>query len=361
MRKFLLALALLLGVIFFITRFTEVQAIANTLQRGDWRYLGFALVVQLAWALNIGSSFFYIYQILGIREDRMSLLRQALAANFANVIAPSGGISGVSVLVAGARQKGYPPGKAAVAGALFVLFDYAAFFCVLLLGLTVLFRRNHLDWPEIAASIISVFIASSLAALLYLATRSASMLGKVLAWLARRINRILAPFTHNRSYLSEERAFSFATDMADGVRTMRTSPSALLLPFALAVSTKAMLISVLFLVFLAFKVPFSVGTIIAGFSIGYLFVIASPTPSGIGFVEGALTLFLNSMWVPLEDATIVTLAYRGITFWFPLILGMIAFRSLSSDKKAEKEVPARKQAPAVTEPPQTEPPAGGIN
>jgi len=339
MRKFLLALVLLMGVIFFITRFTEVQAIADTLQRGDWRFLGLALVVQLTWVLNISSSFYTIYRILGVNENRGYLLRQAMAANFANVIAPSGGLSGVSVLVAGARQRGYPPGKAAVAGALFVLFDYAAFFCVLLLGLIVLVRRNHLSWTEITASFISILIALSLAALLYLATRSAVTLGGVLAWIARRVNRILAPFIHHRNYLSEERAYSFAHDMADGVRALRTTPSALLLPFALAMSTKALVVCVLFLVFLAFKVPFSVGTIIAGFSIGYLFVIVSPTPSGIGFVEGALTLWLRSMWVPLEDATIITLAYRGITFWVPLIIGMISFRSLSFEKKPANVIP----------------------
>jgi len=339
MRKFLLAVALLLGVLFIITRFTEVQAIADTLQRGDWRFLGLALIVQIAWVFNVSSSFYTIYRILGVDENRMFLLRQAMAANFLNVIAPSAGLSGVSVLVAGARQRGHPPGKAAVAGALFVLFDYAAFFSVLLLGLIVLFRRNHLSWTEITASIISIVIALSLAAVLYLATRSAGTLGNVLSWLARRVNRVLAPFTHHRSYLSEERAYTFANDIADGVRALRTSPSALLMPYALAMSTKAMLVSVLFLIFLAFKVPFSVGTIIAGFSIGYLFVIVSPTPSGIGFVEGALTLSLSSMWVPIEDAAVITMAYRGITFWFPLIIGMLSFRSLSFEKTHAKEAP----------------------
>jgi uncharacterized protein (TIRG00374 family) len=125
---------------------------------------------------------------------------------------------------------------------------------------------------------------------------------------------------------------AFAHDAAEGIRCLPRSREAFLLPFALALSSKALMISVLFLVFLAFKVPFSVGTLIAGFSIGYLFVIASPTPSGLGVVEGALTLALRSMWVPLEEAAVVVLAYRGYTFWLPLIVGSISFRHIAGPK-----------------------------
>jgi uncharacterized membrane protein YbhN (UPF0104 family) len=34
------------------------------------------------------------------------------------------------------------------------------------------------------------------------------------------------------------------------------------------------------------------------------------------------------MYISLGDATLITLAYRGITFWLPLLAGMIALRSL---------------------------------
>jgi hypothetical protein len=66
--------------------------------------------------------------------------------------------------------------------------------------------------------------------------------------------------------------------------------------------------------------------VIAGFSTAYLFTIVSPTPAGIGFVEGSLTLALRSMYVPLSDAAFITLAYRAVTFWLPLLFGMLALR-----------------------------------
>jgi uncharacterized protein (TIRG00374 family) len=57
-------------------------------------------------------------------------------------------------------------------------------------------------------------------------------------------------------------------------------------------------------------------------------VIISPTPAGLGVVEGALTLALTSMYISLEDAAVITLSYRGITFWTPLLFGMISLRAL---------------------------------
>jgi uncharacterized membrane protein YbhN (UPF0104 family) len=71
---------------------------------------------------------------------------------------------------------------------------------------------------------------------------------------------------------------------------------------------------------------------------GYLFLIVSPTPSGIGIVEGALTLMMYSMFIPLLIARDITLAFRGITLYIPLLVGMITFRYLVREAKAGKDV-----------------------
>ncbi len=88
---------------------------------------------------------------------------------------------------------------------------------------------------------------------------------------------------------------------------------------------------VLLSIFLAFQVPFSAGTIIGGFAISYLFLIVSPTPSGIGIVEGVMPLALSSLRVEWSQAVIITLAYRGITFWIPLGIGALALRILERE------------------------------
>jgi uncharacterized protein (TIRG00374 family) len=117
--------------------------------------------------------------------------------------------------------------------------------------------------------------------------------------------------------------------MADDLKSLPQKSYSLLKPMLFALANKALLIGVLAASFLSFEVPLTAGTVIGGFSITYLFLIFSPTPSGIGIVEGIMPLALSSLRVSWSQAVIVTLAYRGITFWVPLGVGAVAFRVLN--------------------------------
>jgi hypothetical protein len=127
-------------------------------------------------------------------------------------------------------------------------------------------------------------------------------------------------------------AREFAEELASGLSILREQHRGLLEPFLWALASKTLQILILMLTFLSFGVEFSTGTIIAGFATAYLFLVISPTPSGIGVVEGLLPLALTSLRVPWEAAVIVTLAYRGLTFWLLLLVGAIAFRILQREK-----------------------------
>lgn len=329
MRKFLFALVLLLGVIFFIGKYAEIQAIGETLRHGDWRYLGLALGLEVIWLFNVAMTYWVIYRKIGLDEKVETLLLASSGAYFANVVAPTAGASGMAVFISTARRRGYSTARTTIAGLLYLLFDYLGFLCVLSLGLIILFRRNDLNIPEIIASIALLSIAVILVTLLYLGFHSARQLGNALAWFARQGNRLLKPFVH-RLYFSESHAYEFAQEAAIALHELRHKPGDLILPAFLGILNKALLILILFLMFKAFSVPLSLGTLIAGFSISYLFLIVSPTPAGLGFVEGALTLALSSMYIPLGAAAIVALAYRGITFWLPLAIGGLSLRLLES-------------------------------
>jgi len=327
MRKLIIPIILLLGLVYIFVNIAEVQEVAETLKRGELGLIILAFGVQLLWSLNVAASYHMVYHAVGLEEKMGKLFVLVLAANFVNVVAPSGGVGGIAVFISEARRQGYSSARVTVSGALVVLFDYIAFLFVLFFGLIVLFRRNNLTMTEIIPSIILLVVAVVLGTLIYLGIHSESALAKALAWMAHLVNRFMWIFIH-RKYLSEQRAYSFAHEASSGLHRLRRKPDDLLLPFALGLSSKALLILILCLVMVAFKVPFSVGTLIGGFSIAYLFLIVSPTPAGIGVVEGAMTLGLTSLNITLGAATVVTLAYRGITFWVPLLLGFIAIRWL---------------------------------
>jgi uncharacterized protein (TIRG00374 family) len=327
MRRLIIALVLLLGLLVVITRFTEVELIVATLRRGVWWWLAAGLVVQGAWLITAAYTYKYLYRLLGLPGALPQLLPLVSASLFVNIVAPSAGMGGMAVFITDARHRGLSTPRVTIADVLYVLCEYFSFMCVLAGGLLVLFRRNHLTAVEIGASAALLGVALMLAALLALGASSPPRYERVLIWGARRVNRLLRPLAR-RDYLSEARAHEFAAETAEGLAALRTTPSAYLPPLALALLGKLLLIATLATVFLAFRVPFTAGTLVGGFSIGHLFVIVSPTPAGVGVVEGALTLGLNSLRVPLEEATVITLAYRGLTFWMPLAYGFAALRVL---------------------------------
>ena len=335
MRKFLVLLILFLGVVFVILSFSELEHTLATLQQGNLWYILLALLIEIGWFFLVGITYRSIYRLLGMRESIMNLTKVAAAATFVNVVMPTAGVGGIAIFVNAAKKDGHSTGKVTLAAALFVLFDLAAFLAVLGMGMIVLIRRNDLDAGEISASLILLSIASVLAFTLYLGFRSAELMGNFLARLSRLVNTILRPFIR-RDYLREERAHEFAHEMADGLVSLPDRPRGLLKPLFLAFVNKGLLICILLCAFLAFEVPFSSGTIIGGFAIGYLFMIVSPTPSGIGVVEGVLPLALKSLRVIWSQAVVVTIVYRAMTFWVPLGVGALAFRNLHLDRTEEE-------------------------
>jgi uncharacterized protein (TIRG00374 family) len=332
MRKIIVAVVLLLAIVFIILRFSELQNILDTLHHSNYRFLIAAVIIEIIWFYNSATVYSALYRLVGLKEKNSHLILVATAANFVNVIAPSVGIGGMAVFLDDAKRRNHSTGRVTVVGVLYILFDYIAFFFILALGLIVLLRRNDLNAGELTAAAILLAIAAGVAFLIYLGYKSAERLGSAMAWLVRLVNRIMRPFIH-RDYMQEQRVHLFAQEIAEGIAMLRGKRRELLWPFLFSLNNFALLLCVLAFTFLALGTPFTVGTLVAGFAISYLFLIVSPTPSGLGVMEGVMTLVLTTLRVKLEAAALITLTYRFITFWFPLAVGAVAFRILGSKGK----------------------------
>jgi uncharacterized protein (TIRG00374 family) len=331
MKKVFLFVVLFLGVVVVSLSFSELETILLTLRKANLSFFLIALVIQIVWFISSGRMYQSIFHLLGVHEDVFTLSRIATAANFINVVAPTAGAGGVALFASEAHRRGHPTGKVTVAAALFLLLDQAAFLVILSMGLVVLVRRNDLNIGEITASLFLFAIAVTYASTLYIGYRSAEKLGNLLAKLARGINRLVR-FFRRENYLSEERAHEFAHEIADGFSGLTEKPISLIRPVLWGIFDKFLLMLILVCSFMAFEVPFTAGTIIAGFSLAYLFLIVSPTPSGIGIVEGIMPVALTSLNVNWSQSVVITLLYRAVTFWFPLGVGAWAFRRLHLER-----------------------------
>ena len=168
MRNFLFAIIVLIGIVFIITRFAEMQSIVETLQKGDLRFLLLAMGIEVVWIWCVAATYQKIFYAMGLDEKIKKLMILVSAANFVNVIAPSAGVGGTAVFISELRQSGNSSGRVTVASVIYILYDYGAFLCVLTLGFIVLFRRNNLTATDIGAAMILIAIAGFLVTLLYL-------------------------------------------------------------------------------------------------------------------------------------------------------------------------------------------------
>ncbi|NPA06325.1 MAG: flippase-like domain-containing protein [Chloroflexi bacterium] len=334
MRRIWVAFLLLAGLLFLSAHQGELKRFWQVLQQGEGRYLALAFLFEGIWYLHVALTFSLLYRALGLQERLSRLLLMALSMNFVNMVAPTGGFSGMTVFISEAREQGQSTARAMVATTLYILFEHLGFLAVLGLGLWVLIRRNRLTWVEISASAVMVAIVVGLASVVYLGSHSGRALGRFLAWAARNLNRV-AHALHMDDLASEQSAQRFGHDLSRGLAFLRYNPRFLGLLALMGVLSKAWLMMVLLFVFLAFHIPLSPGTWVVTFMAAYLFLVVSPAPGGVGFAESAITLMLVSFGIPWEDATVVALTYRGITFWLPLLGGLLATRLLSMTRAHE--------------------------
>jgi uncharacterized protein (TIRG00374 family) len=330
MRKIFIVLAFFVGIAIIFVSFGELENTWKTLQRSDFRFLFLAILLQVAWLVNDAAGYRSLYLLMDVCESMRHLALLSSATNFINVVAPSGGFGGIAIFVDDAGKRNLPRGLAAAVAALYLFLDYAAFLGVLGLGIIVLMRRNDLNPAELTASVIMTILVAIFGILIYIGSQSGERLARVLSWMAHQINRMLWRFIR-REYFREVGAYEFALEVAEGLSILRYKRRKIIIPFLHAVNGKVIQTAILWMTFLSFDVPYSTGTVIAGFATAYLFLVMSPTPSGIGVVEGILPLALTSLGVPWEQAVVVTLTYRGLTFWFPLLVGGVAFRILQKE------------------------------
>lgn len=330
MRKILLILVFFLASGLVLTSFGELENTWKTLQKSDFRFIGLCILLVAAWTASDALGYRSLFRLMDVKESLRHLILLSSAANFINVVAPSGGFGGMAVFIDDAGRRKYPRGMAAAAAALHLFLEYAAFMVVLGMGWVVLIRRNDLEIGEITASFLMLVLFIALGIFIYIGSHSGEQLGRVLAWFARHLNRLLWPFIR-RDYLHEQTARVFSMEVAEGLSILRLKRRGVMLPFLFALSSKTLQTLILMLTFLAFDVAFSAGTVVAGFASYYLFLIVSPTPSGIGVVETLMPLALRSLNVPWEQSVVVTLTYRSLTFWLPLLLGAVSLRLLQRE------------------------------
>jgi len=337
-RRWLFWLLIIVFVWVVVSRFTEIEKLAGTLAQGQWEWVLAAALLQVVYYLaytGLYQSAFYTVEV----ESRLrDLLPVMFASLFVNVAAPAGGAGGMALFVDDAVGRGQSAARATAGTVLVLVADFSAFTLVLIVGLIYLFLEHDLKAYEVIGAAILLLIIGGLTGVLLLGLWAPARLRRLLSWLQRAANR-LAGWFRRPTMLAEDWAEKNVAEFAEAAVAITAHPWRLGRTLSVALATYVVDLTSLYTLFLAFRQPVGLGTLVAGFAMGILFWIVAITPQGIGVVEGVMALVYTSLSVPAARATVVALAFRGLTFWLPLVIGFVLLRKVKSFGEEEQPRP----------------------
>jgi glycosyltransferase 2 family protein len=324
----LLVLVLLLAIVFLVAQFDRFEEFLMILAAGHPIWIGLGVIALVGWQLAQAAQFRAAHRAAAVQQSLLSMLPVVAANNFVLIAVPTGSLSTFALFLANARRRGASAERTTVAVAIFAVFNYLALSIAIALGLLALAARHALYPLEWLPSVPIFAVALGQYAVLLLALHWPASVERVATWLAERANR-LGRRLLQRDLVSVERVHTIGANAASGLVSLRQDgPRAHLLLLFYGLLSQALLAIVFGAVLLAFGQQVSLSVTLAGLGVAGLFTVVSPTPVGLGIVEAALAAVLASLGMEAGAALIVSLAFRGITLWLPVLYGFIALEAL---------------------------------
>jgi phosphatidylglycerol lysyltransferase len=324
-RRWLFWLLLVAFLWVVVTRFTEIERLVETLAQGQWQWILAAALLQVVYYIVYAALYQTAFYTVEVESRVRDLLPVTMGSIFVNVVAPSGGASAAALFVDNAARRGQSAARATAGTLLVLVADFIAFSLVLIIGLIYLFLQHNLKAYEIFASAILLLIITALSSVLLLGLWQPDRLRRLLGWLQCTLNR-LAGWFRRSAFLAEDLAEKNTAEFAQAAIAVIAYPQRLGRTLVVALGAHLVDLLSLYALFLAFHQPIKFGPLVAGFAIGILFMIVSPIPMGIGVVEAVMPVVYISLGVPGETATLVTLAFRSLSFWLPFVIGFLFLR-----------------------------------
>ncbi len=326
-QRWLLA-ALVIGFLWVLAkRFADIQQLVGTLIQGDWLWVTAAIFLETIYYLVFAALFQSAFQVADVKTRYRDLIPISFAFLFANTTTASGGTAGLALFVDDVRRRGGSAARATAGTLLAHTANYGMFAALLALGLFFLYLQHDLTGLEVASALILFLLVLVLVGVMALGLRWPSGLHKILNVIQRLIVRV-GFWLKRPSSLPPNWGDTHAADFIAASQAIAAHPKRLGRLLLIALLTHLVHILVLWSLFAAFRQPVTPGVLLAGYTLSLLFMIVSPTPNGIGVVETIVPIMYSSLGLPSEKGIAITFAFRGVTFWIPMMLGFILLRQL---------------------------------
>jgi uncharacterized protein (TIRG00374 family) len=331
---FWILIAVFAGVV--VSHLTDITKLVKTLAQGRWEWVVAAAALQFVRFIIFAMLYWSSFDIVGVKSRIMELLPVVFASVFVNVAAPVAGVGGLALFVDDAARRDQSAARASAGTLLVLVADYSVFALLLPSSLSYLFARGDLKTYEIASAALLLLFIGGLAAMLVLGFWRPTWVLTLFRWGQRAVNQVASWFKRP-AWLADDWAARNASEFTEAASAITTYPKRLIRTLAVVWAMWMVNMASLYVLFLAFYRPITIGILAAGFAVGTLFWILAITPQGVGVVEGVMVLVYTSLGIPGTQAAVIVLAFRGLSFWLPLLVGFVLLRRIRSFRQKKDQ------------------------
>jgi phosphatidylglycerol lysyltransferase len=329
MRKWIFWILIIAFIWVVWSRFAEIKNLTDTLARGQLQWILIAALLQGLHFVAHAGIYKSAFDTVELDTRLVDLVPLVFGSIFVNVVAPVGGTSGAAIFVDDAARHGRSAGRTAAGTVLQLVVDLIAIFVILVIGMVYLFAYHHLQTFEVIGAVLLFAITAGQSGILLMGLWRPKALHRLLSWVQNLLLRI-SQRLKRPAFLPGDWAERNAKEFGQAASAISRHPKHLGQALMVALFSQSINIASLYAIFLAFQQNVTLGPLIAGYAMGILFLIVSITPQGIGVVEGVMTLVFTSLGIPAGSAAVISLTYRGLSFWLPLLVGFLLLHRMRS-------------------------------
>jgi uncharacterized protein (TIRG00374 family) len=301
------------ALVVVVLHFGDMQDFVQLARAAEPEWLLLAVLAQVATYVSIGAIWREALKEAGHARSLASLVTLGIAKLFADQAISIGGMSGTILLMRGLARRDIPPRIAIAALLVEMVTYYGAYLIVVLIGVGLLLANYKANSLILIGAVVFTIMAVAVP-------------GGVL-WV-RHLGRLPLPAWTER--------FPKAMSV---LKAVVEAPSDLLRNRNLIVRVAALQLGVFLLGALTLWFSFRALGSSPPFWISFVaFVIASSAatisviPLGLGSFEAASVMVLHLLGVSLGPGLTATLLLRILTFWLPMIPGLLLMRREFQDE-----------------------------
>lgn len=309
---------------FAVLRGSELEELAKTLREGALAFAGLALAAQLGKYLAQGRAYVFCFRAVGEHLSFGAGLRLVFGTFFANTVAPSLNLAGVTLVADDSAQRGVSAGAAASAALLMQLTVDSAFVCVMALGFTVLALTAGLQLGWLLLGVAAAALVACLAFALFLAGSRPGLVKRVVRPLERLADRVARRFGKGPV---EGFVDGLVDSFSDAARRVAENPRSVFKAFGCSLLASACELACFSFAGATFGISHP-EALICGYVVATLFAMISFVPQGVGVVEAAVLVAFSLFGVGQAGGMAAVMLYRAIVFWMPFLTGAVVVQRM---------------------------------